>query len=197
MCNGCFGLLSKIKKGSAASFWCIFSAWFFYKNVLYLILNQWRKFQCNTLFLYQDIQQNVLLSSYLDSWWCHKLRFSLNQNLKQWLTGKKRGEDEKQKFENLKNKKFFRSNKKHFSWFLKAYHLVKNKKISRYKLYVCEEDQHAKPCKSLGYIKCSSSSSSRPAKSPSNSTTYNWKKISSWLRRPTTILEIRKKATIL
>ena len=60
-CNGCFRLFSKIKKGSRASFWCTFSAWFFHKNVPYLILYQWTKFQCHTLFLSQDIKQNVLL----------------------------------------------------------------------------------------------------------------------------------------
>ena len=36
-------------------------------NVFYLILYQWTKFQCHTFFLSQDIKQNVLLSSYLDS----------------------------------------------------------------------------------------------------------------------------------
>ena len=60
-CNGCFGLFSKIKKGSGASFWGLFSAWFFHKNVPYLVLYQWTKFQCHTLFLSQDIKQNVLL----------------------------------------------------------------------------------------------------------------------------------------
>ena len=32
------GLFSKIKKGSGARFWCTFSAWFFHKNIPYLIL---------------------------------------------------------------------------------------------------------------------------------------------------------------
>ena len=35
------------------------------------------------------------------------LRFTLDQPLKQWLTGRKRGEDGIQKFENLENKKYF------------------------------------------------------------------------------------------
>ena len=34
---------------------------------MYLIIYQWTKFQCHTQFLSQDINQNVLLSSYLDS----------------------------------------------------------------------------------------------------------------------------------
>ena len=33
----------------------------------YLILYQWIKFQCRTLFLSQDIKRDVLLSFYLDS----------------------------------------------------------------------------------------------------------------------------------
>ena len=35
------------------------------------------------------------------------LRFLLNQNLKQWLTGKKEGKTNAQKFEYLENKKSF------------------------------------------------------------------------------------------
>ena len=58
--------LAKLKR-SGASFWCKFYARFFLKNVPYLTLYQWTKFQCHTLFVSQDIKQNVLLSSYLDS----------------------------------------------------------------------------------------------------------------------------------
>ena len=68
-CNDCFGLFTKIKKGSGTSFWCTFSAWFFPKNVPHLILYQWPRFQCHTFFPAQNIKQNVLLISYLDSWW--------------------------------------------------------------------------------------------------------------------------------
>ena len=68
-----FVLFTKIKKWSGTSFSYTFSALFSYKNVLYLILYQWTKFQCHTFFPSQDIKQNVLLSPYLDSWWCHKL----------------------------------------------------------------------------------------------------------------------------
>ena len=63
--NGCFGLFSKIKKGSGTSFWCTFCAWFFHKNLLYLILYQWTTFQCHTSFLSQDIK-HVLFRSYLE-----------------------------------------------------------------------------------------------------------------------------------
>ena len=50
--------------------------------------------------------------------------------------------------------------------------------------------------KTLGYIKCHSSSP-RPVKSPSNSIRHNCQKIFSWSRRPKTITEIRKKARFL
>ena len=113
-CNGCFGLFSKIKKGSGTSFWCIFSAWFCHTNVLYLILYQLIKFQYHTFFPSQDIKHNVLLSSYLDSWWRHKLTFK--QTLTQGLTGRKRGEDGNTKIWISRERQgLFRWNKKHFS----------------------------------------------------------------------------------
>ena len=49
------------------------------------------------------------------------------------------------------------------------------------------------PVKSLGYIKCYSSSSTRPFKSPDNYIRYKCQKICNWWRRPKTILEIRKR----
>ena len=55
------------------SFWCIFSAWFFHKNVPCLIIHQLTMFQCFIFFLSQDIKRNVLLSSYLVNWWHHEL----------------------------------------------------------------------------------------------------------------------------
>ena len=74
-CNGCFALFTKIKKGSGTSFWCTFSAWFYHKNVLYLIYYQLIKFQCHTFFPFQDIKHNVLLSSYLDSSYLDAINF--------------------------------------------------------------------------------------------------------------------------
>ena len=65
-CNWYFQLLSKTKKGSETSFWCIFSAWFFYKYA------SWQSFNVIPFFLSQDIEQNGLLSSYLDNRWHHK-----------------------------------------------------------------------------------------------------------------------------
>ena len=101
-----------IKKGSGTSFWCTFPVWFFHKNVFHLILYQLSKFQCHTFFLSRDIKWNVL-SSYLDSWWRHELlRFILVQALRQWLTGRERGEDENTKmWISWERKELFRWNK--------------------------------------------------------------------------------------
>ena len=135
-CNGCFGLFTKIKKGSGTSFWCTFSAWIFHKNVPYLIVYQWTKFECHIFFPSQDIKQNVLLTSYLNSWWRH--RFIFDQPPGQWRTRGKRGEDRNTKISiSREQKELFRWNKKHCSWFLKGYHLMRNKifiKNSRHKL---------------------------------------------------------------
>ena len=58
------GYLSKFKKDLGLTF----GAHFVHdKNVFYLILYQWTKFQCYTFSLSQDIKQNVLLSSHLHS----------------------------------------------------------------------------------------------------------------------------------
>ena len=58
----CFGLMTKIKKGSGTRFQCIFSTYFFYKNVAYLMLYHFTKFQYQTYFSSQDIKQNVFLN---------------------------------------------------------------------------------------------------------------------------------------
>ena len=110
-CTGCFGLFIKIKKGSRASFWCTFSVWFFCKNVPYLILYQlyqWTKFQCHTLFLSEDIKENLLLSSYLGNWWHHKLHdFSwINLQNNGWQ-GEKEEKTKIQKLGYLENEKSF------------------------------------------------------------------------------------------
>ena len=61
------GYLAKLKRGLGLAFGAHFLHNFSIKNVLYLILYQWTKFQRHTLFLSQDIKHNVLLKSYLDS----------------------------------------------------------------------------------------------------------------------------------
>ena len=69
-CSGYFALFTKIKRGLGlgfgADFLHDFSIKMFYKNVPYLILYQWTKIQCQTLFPSQDIKPNML-SSCLDS----------------------------------------------------------------------------------------------------------------------------------
>ena len=61
------GYLTKLKRGIGLTLGVHFLHDFFHQNILYLILYQWTKFQCHTLFLSQDIKQNVLLSPCLDS----------------------------------------------------------------------------------------------------------------------------------
>ena len=113
-CNDYFGLFSKIKKGAGASFWCTFSAWSFCKNVPYFSING-QSFSVTPSFSRYQTKCVIKFSfrQLMTSW---ILRFFLNQPLKQWPTGRKRGKDR-----NTKNwifweqKELFRWNKKHFS----------------------------------------------------------------------------------
>ena len=57
------GYLAKLKRGLRLAFGAHFLHDFFHKNVPYLILYQWTKFQCHIFFPSQGIKQNVLLSS--------------------------------------------------------------------------------------------------------------------------------------
>ena len=59
------GYLVKLKWGLGQAFDSIFCV--IYSEKCSLFLYQWTKFQCHTLFLSQDIKQNVLLSCHLDS----------------------------------------------------------------------------------------------------------------------------------
>ena len=124
VCKGCFGLFTKIKNGFGISFWRTFYAWFFHKNVPYLIPYQLTKFQRHICFPSQDIRQNVLLSSY--SW-----GFILDHPWKQWLT-RKRGKEEIQKFEYLENKNSFLDEINIFRNSL-GYDLVKKIKNNKHK----------------------------------------------------------------
>ena len=59
------GYLLKLKRDLELALTSIFFACYFHKNVPYLILYQFTKFQCHDFFPSQDIKQNLLLSSYL------------------------------------------------------------------------------------------------------------------------------------
>ena len=60
------------------------------------------------------------------------IRFILDQPLKQWLTGRKRGEKtEIQKLEYFTNKKSFLDEIKNIFQFLKGHYLVKNKTLMK------------------------------------------------------------------
>ena len=112
-CNTCFGLFTKIKKGSGISFWRTFSACFSHRNAPYLMLYQLTKFQCHIFFPSQEIKQNLLLSSYLDDVINFK-KFIFNHPLKQWPRGK-RGE--------VRNTKIWvsRKRKEPFTWWSKKH----------------------------------------------------------------------------
>ena len=57
------GYLPKLKRDLRLTFGAYFQHGFFHKNVPYLILYRWTKFQCHIFFPSQGIKQNVLLSS--------------------------------------------------------------------------------------------------------------------------------------
>ena len=57
------GYLAKLKRSLGLTFGEHFLHDFFHKNVPYLIVYQWPKFQCHTLFLSEDTKQNMLVSS--------------------------------------------------------------------------------------------------------------------------------------
>ena len=114
-CNGCFGLFTKIKRGSGTNFWCTFCAWFFHQNDFYLILYQQRKFQCHTSFPRCQTKWVIkfLFSQLMMS---QTIRLMLDQPLKQSLIEKKRGKDGNTKiWISRERKKLFGWNKKHFS----------------------------------------------------------------------------------
>ena len=52
------------------------------------------------------------------------------------------------------------------------------------------------PVQSLGYIKYHNSNKPRPIKNSGNSVRYNCQRICSWLRKPKTMLKIRKRGLI-
>ena len=65
-CNGRFGLFTKIKKGLGLAFGVHFQH-DFHRNVPYLILYQWTKFQYHTFFSSGDIKQKLLCRQLMTS----------------------------------------------------------------------------------------------------------------------------------
>ena len=96
--NGCFGLFTKIKKGSGTRFWCTFFAWFFHKNVSYLIPYQWTK--SYLFFLLSNIKPNVLLR-----FGRQKFKIYLGSSSKAIADREKKSR--RWKYKNLKNEKSF------------------------------------------------------------------------------------------
>ena len=115
-CNGYFGLFPKIIKRSGTSFCCTFSAWFFHKNVLYLILHLWVTFQCHTFTPSQTYQTECVIQLLFRQLVASQtLRFIFDHPLKQWSTGRKKGKDRNRKiWLSRERKELFWWNKKHF-----------------------------------------------------------------------------------
>ena len=102
------GYLSKLERGLGLAFGAFFLPDFSIKIIPYLILYQWTKFQCDTLFLSQDFRENMWLISYLDSWRRHKLwDFSWINLWSNGWHGKIEGRTKIQKFKYLENEKSF------------------------------------------------------------------------------------------
>ena len=74
--------LPKLKRGLGLAFGVHFLHDFSIKNIPYLIFYQLTKFQWHT-FLFQDIMQNILLSSY-----CRELAVIYLQSSSKAMTGK-------------------------------------------------------------------------------------------------------------
>ena len=112
-CNCCFGLFSKIKKGSGAIFWCKFSAW---KCLVFNTLSM-DKISMSHLISFSIYQTKCIIKFLFRQLMTAKsLRFLLNQPLRQWLTGKEKGEWEITKiWISWERKELFRLNKKHFA----------------------------------------------------------------------------------
>ena len=107
-CNGCFGLFTKLEKGSGTSFCTHF-----------LNTPSLGKVSMSHLFSFSRFQtKNKKLKICLGSW-------------SQRLTEKKRGEGANTKiWTTWEQKEIFRWNKKHFWQLFKGYHLVKKWKIA-------------------------------------------------------------------
>ena len=99
-----FVLFTKSKKGSATSFWCIFSAWSFHKNVSYL-LYQLTKFNL-TLFFLLKVSMYYILIWTIDDFINFNIYIS-SPSKAIAVKEKKEGKIEIQKFKYLENEKSF------------------------------------------------------------------------------------------
>ena len=123
------------------TFWCTFSAWFFHKNVPYLILCQLSNFQSQSFFPFQDIKKDVLLSFYSDNWWRNKLKDLSSIILySDGRQGKKEGKTLIQKIEYLENEKTFSYETKGIFQLFKGYHLVEKWKVldTSFKIHISD-----------------------------------------------------------
>ena len=112
-----FWVIYQIIKRSRTSFFCTFSAWFFYKNVFLSDTPSMNKVSVSYLFSFSRCQIKCVIEflfrQLMASW---TLRFIFDHPLKQWPTGRKRGKDRSTKnWISQERKELFRWNKKHLS----------------------------------------------------------------------------------
>ena len=125
--SGCFWFLTKIRKRSWTNFWCTFSAWFFHKNVHYLILVQLTKLQCHTnLFPFKMPNMSYeLIIKTIDEFINFNIYF---RSASKAMTNREGGNTKT--WISWERKKLFRWNKNYFSWLFRDYHLVKKWKTA-------------------------------------------------------------------
>ena len=112
-CNDVLGLFTKIKRGPETSFWCTFLHDFSTKMffIAYSI-----KFQCHNSFTFPRYQTKCVIKFLLGQLMMSQtMRFMLDQPLKQWLTGGRRGEGRNTKIWISREKKSFLHKTKKFS----------------------------------------------------------------------------------
>ena len=87
-------IYQKLKGGVGLAFGAHFLHDFSIKNIFYLTLYQRAKFQHHASFPSQDVKKKCVIKFLFRQLMISQTtRFLLDQPLKQWLTGRKRGED--------------------------------------------------------------------------------------------------------
>ena len=138
------------------------------------------KFHFNSTLDSKEISKSVTSIMQKCLWWSHKF-----WNL--WISQKHKNLD----ISRTKKNFFFFSNKKKSLITYQGLLYAKNTFVVEVTFKSVKRTSMPNP------VKCYSSSSPRPVKSPSNFVRYNCQKIWSSSRRPKTVLEIRKNATFL
>ena len=122
------GYLPKLKRGLGLAFGAHFLFDFSINNTLSM-----DKVSMSYLFSFSRYQTKCVIKFlFRQMMTSQSLRFIFHHSLKHWLTGRKRWQDGNTKtWISQEWKELFRWNKKHFSKFLKCYHLMNQSSISQ------------------------------------------------------------------